>query len=257
VTRATGGRIVRVVAFYAALLVLWQAVVVLELWSPLLFPSPERVWAAFERNLSNGLLVGGILGSMQRLAIGYVLSFFIGATLGLLNGTQRWADETVGTLVMGLQSLPSITWLPMAVLWFGLSDTAIIFVTLMGSVWSIALSVRDGLRNLPPILLRAAGTFGANTYQTYRYVLIPGMLPALAGGLKQGWTFAWRSLMAGELLFVTIGLGHLLNIGRELNNISMVFSIMLVIIVIGVAVDRLIFGRLEAWVSERWGFARA
>ncbi len=251
----TPGRLIRVTVFYLMLLVIWHVVAVLELWSPHLFPSPERVWDALWRNAQSGLLFESIVATMQRLSIGYVLSFVIGGFLGIITGSVRLIDETAGTIVLGLQSLPSITWLPLAILWFGLSERAIIFVVLMGSTFSIAISVRDGIRNLSPLLRRAAGTFGASRWQLYRYVLIPGMLPSLAGGLKQGWSFAWRSLMAGELLFHTVGLGNLLHIGRELNNMGMVVAIMLVIIAIGVTVDRLIFGRLEAWVGERWGFA--
>ena len=142
----------------------------------------------------------------------------------------------------------------MAVLWFGLSDAAIIFVVLMGSTFSIAISARSGIRGLPPLLARAAGTLGASRFQLYRYVIIPAMVPAMVQGMKQGWSFAWRSLMAGELLFVTIGLGHLLDVGRNLNDINMVFAVMLVIVVVGVVIDRVLFGTAEAWVRERWGY---
>ncbi len=249
------GRLSRVIIFYFALLACWHLLAVAEVWSPYLFPSPQRVLDALVRNAQSGLLFESVAATMQRLVIGYVLSFVIGASLGIVTGSVRVVDETLGTIVLGLQSLPSITWLPIAILWFGLSEWAIIFVVLMGSTFSIAISVRDGIRNLPPLLRRAAGTLGASRWQLYRYVLIPGMLPSIAGGLKQGWSFAWRSLMAGELLFHTVGLGNLLHIGRELNNMGMVVAIMLVIIAIGVTVDRLLFGRLEAWVGERWGFA--
>jgi NitT/TauT family transport system permease protein len=142
----------------------------------------------------------------------------------VLTANSRWADETIGGIVLGLQSLPSITWLPMAVLWFGLSERAIIFVVLMGSTFSIAISARAGIRGLPPLLERAAGTLGASRFQRYRYVVLPAMVPSMIQGMKQGWSFAWRSLMAGELLFVVTGLGHLLDVGRTLNDISMVFA---------------------------------
>ena len=195
--------------------------------------------------------------SFTRLVIGYAISFAIGATVGALIGTVQWIDHTLGSLVLGFQSLPSITWLPLAILWFGLNQQAIIFVVLMGSLFSVAISVRAGVRGIPPLLTRAAQTLGANHWQLYRYVVLPGMLPSLVQGLKLGWSFAWRSLMAGELLFVSLGLGHLLNLGRDLNDMSMVMAVMLVIIAVGVVIDRLVFGRLEAWVQDRWGFAAA
>jgi NitT/TauT family transport system permease protein len=187
--------------------------------------------------------------------VGYAIAFGIGMGVGLVMGSVRWVDETVGTLVLGLQSLPSITWLPLAVLWFGLSEEAIIFVVIMGSVAAIAISARAGIQSVPPLLRRAAQTFGANPWQMYRYVMMPAMLPSLVQGLKLGWSFSWRSLMAGELIFVSLGLGHILSLGRNLNDMSLVIAVMLVIVAVGMFVDVIIFGRLEKWVNERWGLA--
>jgi NitT/TauT family transport system permease protein len=180
--------------------------------------------------------------------------------IGMAAGTWKWIDETVGSLVLGMQSLPSITWIPLAILWFGLNENAIIFIVFMGSVFAVAISARSGVRGLPPLYRKAALTMGANRYQLTRYVLLPAMVPAMAQGLKLGWSFAWRSLMAAEIVFVVagdFGIGHLLNVGRELNDMSLVIAIMLVIVAIGLAFDLLVFGRLEAWVRERWGYAAA
>jgi NitT/TauT family transport system permease protein len=244
----------RIVLFYAALLGIWQLAYDLEVWSPYLLPSPGDVWQSFTRYIENGLIQEAVKISMQRLFIGYGISLVIGMTIGMLIGANKYADETLGSLVLGMQSLPSITWLPLAVLWFGLNDKAIIFVVLMGSVFAVAISARAGVQGIPPLYRKAAQTMGANHYQMLRYTLIPSMVPSMAQGLKLGWSFAWRSLMAGELLFVSLGLGHLLNLGRDLNNMSLVIAIMGVIVAIGLAVDRLIFARLEAWVQERWGY---
>ena len=246
---------VRIGAFYLVIIGLWALIARAEVWSPFLFPAPQSVLRSLVRNLESGLLLEALQFSMLRLVVGYGLSIAIGLALGFVTASWRYADETIGGVVLGLQSLPSITWLPMAVLWFGLSERAIIFVVLMGSTFSVAISARSGIRALPPLLVRAAGTLGATRWQLYRYVVLPGMIPAMVQGMKQGWSFAWRSLMAGELLFVSLGLGHLLNVGRDLNDINMVFAVMLVIIAVGVAVDRLVFGRAEAWVRERWGYA--
>lgn len=254
-SREVGFKLLRIVGFYVAIVAIWSLLGRAEVWSPFLFPSPERVFESLRTNFANGLILDGLQASLRRLVVGYAISFVLGMSLGLLTATWRFADETIGGVVLGLQSLPSITWLPLAVLWFGLSESAIIFVVLMGSTFSIAISARSGMRGLPPLLARAAGTLGATRWQLYRYVVIPAMVPSMVQGMKQGWSFAWRSLMAGELLFVSVGLGHLLDVGRNLNNINMVFAIMLVIIAVGVAVDRLLFGRAEAWVRERWGFA--
>ena len=256
-SREMGLKLLRIVGFYVAVIGLWSLLGRVEVWSPFLFPSPEKVFASLRTNFANGLILDGLQASMQRLVVGYVISFVLGMALGLLTAASKFANETIGGVVLGLQSLPSITWLPLAVLWFGLSETAIIFVVLMGSTFSIAISARAGMLGLPPLLTRAAGTLGATRWQLYRYVVLPAMVPSMVQGMKQGWSFAWRSLMAGELLFVSVGLGHLLDVGRNLNNINMVFAIMMVIIAVGVAVDRLLFGRAEAWVRERWGFAAA
>lgn len=256
-SREVSLKALRIAGFYVVVLSVWSLLGRAEVWSPFLFPSPEKVLASLRTNFANGLIFTALQASVQRLVVGYAISFVLGMSLGLLTATSKFADETIGGVVLGLQSLPSITWLPLAVLWFGLSESAIVFVVLMGSTFSIAISARSGMRGLPPLLTRAAGTLGASRWQMYRYVTLPAMVPSMVQGMKQGWSFAWRSLMAGELLFVSAGLGHLLDVGRNLNNINMVFAIMLVIITVGVAVDRLLFGRAEAWVRERWGFAAA
>jgi NitT/TauT family transport system permease protein len=250
-------RVARAVLFYMGLVALWQGIYSAHIWSPYLFPSPESVYHAFRRVLDSGLLVDSIVATMRRMAIGFGIAFVLGMTIGVSMAMVRWIDETLGTIVLGLLSLPSITWLPMAVLWFGLSEKAIIFVVLMGSMFAIAISARDGVRNIPPIQRRTAQVFGATRWQTYRHVVIPGMLPSMAQGLKHGWSFSWRSLMAGELLFVSLGLGRLLETGRDLNQMSLVIAIMMVIVVIGLSVNRVIFGPLESWVRERWGLAEA
>jgi len=181
---------------------------------------------------------------MQRLLIGYTISLAVGMIIGMAAGTWKWVDETVGSLVLGMQSLPSITWIPLAILWFGLNERAIIFIVFMGSVFAVAISARAGVRGLPPLYRKAALTIGANRYQLTRYVLLPAMVPAMAQGLKLGWSFAWRSLMAAEILIVVageFGVGHLLNLGRDLNDMSL-----LVIVAIGLAFDVFVFRRLES-----------
>lgn len=257
VSRALTTKVVRAFAFYAGLIGIWQALALAEVWPSYIFPGPGDVLDSLVVNTTDGTIPQALAISLTRLVAGYALSFIIGAAIGALIGTAQWADDTLGSLVLGFQSLPSITWLPLAILWFGLNQAAIIFVVLMGSLFSVAISVRAGVRGIPPLLTRAALVLGADRRQLYRYVVLPGMLPALIQGLKLGWSFAWRSLMAGELLFVSLGIGHLLNLGRDLNDMGMVVAAMLVIIAVGLTVDRLIFGRLESWVQRRWGFAAA
>ena len=248
----------RIGLFYLALLGLWQLVYELEIWPSYVVPSPSDVWDSFTRYWDNGLIQDGVKITMQRLIIGYGLSLIVGMIIGMAAGTWKWVDETVGSLVLGMQSLPSITWIPLAILWFGLNERAIIFIVFMGSVFAVAISARAGVRGLPPLYRKAALTMGANRYQLTRYVLLPAMVPAMAQGLKLGWSFAWRSLMAAEIVFLVagpFGIGHLLNLGRDLNDMSLVIAIMIVIVAIGLAFDVFVFGRLESWVRERWGYA--
>jgi NitT/TauT family transport system permease protein len=248
---------IRVVVFYLALLAIWQVVYNLEIWSPYLLPEPRQVFESVKNYFNNGVLVESIFDTLQRMLIGFALAFVIGMVIGVAIGTIRWVDQTLGSLCVGMQSLPSVTWLPLAILWFGLTERAIIFVVVMGSVWAIAISARDGVRHIPPLQRRAAQVFGANRRQTIMYVTLPGMLPSMAQGLKLGWSFSWRSLMAAELLFVSSGLGRLLELGRDLNNMSLVIGIMGVIVLVGLAFDMLVFGPLEGWVRNRWGLQQA
>ena len=200
-------KIVVPLGFFAALLALWQLACALRLWPSYIFPSPVEVGVSMADGFVDGTFPRAILGSFKRLAIGYGISMAVGIPLGLLLGRARWAQKTVGTLVLGLQALPSICWLPMAMLWFGLSDRSIVFVVVMGALMAISLTTADGVKNTPPIFVRAANTLGARGFYLYSRVIFPAALPAIVSGLKLGWTFAWRSLMAGELLYVTVGLG--------------------------------------------------
>ena len=197
----------------------------------------------------------GIWVSIQRIFIGYSISLILGVILGLLIGRFKILEETVGSLITGLQVLPSICWLPLAILWFGLNEQAIQFVLIMGAFLSIAIATDSGIRNIPPIYIRAAKTMGIKGIQLYSRVILPAALPSIATGMKLGWSFAWRSLMAGELIFVSIGLGHLLQVGRELNDMPQVIAVMFLIMMVGLTFDRLIFAQLENRLRKRWGVA--
>lgn len=244
---------VRRAIFFALLLLAWQSLIWLGLWPEYIFPAPLGVLQTLARGFQNGTFLVGIAASMQRLLIGFAISAVSGLALGLALGRIRLLDETVGSLVLGLQALPSICWLPLALLWFGLSETAMLFVVVMGALLSITLSTEAGVKNTPPLYLRAARNLGARGWKLYALVILPAALPSIITGMKLGWSFAWRSLMAAELLYVSLGLGHLLMIGRELNDMSQVIAVMLVIIAIGLMVDRLVFAPIEARVRERWG----
>jgi NitT/TauT family transport system permease protein len=247
---------VRIAGFYLALVCLWEGLAVLQIWPSHAFPPPEDVLADLRRMAQDGTLSAAIQTTMLRMAIGFSLSIAAGLAVGVCIGSVRWVDETVGSLVTGLQSLPSITWFPLAILWFGRSESAIVFVVLMGSVNSIAISSAAGVKGIEPVFQHASKMFGGALHQRLIYVIVPAMLPSIVQGLKLGWSFAWRSLLAAELLFASMSLGHLLSAGREAEDVSQIVSVMVVIVAIGMLVDRLVFGRLEGWVNERWGIAR-
>lgn len=247
----------RRIVFYILLLVLWQVIAKSGIWPDYVFPGPLAVWNALVNGFQNGMFLQASLSSLERLGIGYGISLVIGVTLGLLIGRIRLVEDTLGSLILGLQALPSVCWLPLALLWFGLTDQAVIFVVVMGALFSITLGVDSGVKNTPPIYLKAARNLGTRGVALSTQVILPAAMPAILNGLKQGWTFAWRSLMAGELLFYSLSLGNLLQTGRDLNDPSMIMAVMVLIIVIGVAIDTLIFAPIERSVRERWGLVRS
>ena len=243
----------RRIAFYLLLLALWEGLARSGIWPSYLFPSPFTVFEALVSGIRKGVFITGTLVSLRRLAVGYAISLVIGLVLGLAIGRNKVLNETVGSLVLGLQALPSVCWLPLAILWFGLSERAVIFVVVMGALFSITLGVDAGVKNTPPLYLKAARNLGARGLALYTQVILPAALPAVISGLKQGWSFAWRSLMAGELLYFTLSLGNLLQTGRDLNDAAQVMAVMVVIIIVGVTLDQLIFAPIERRVRERWG----
>lgn len=254
VTTWSWGKIARQVGFYVLLLVIWQLQSQSGLWVSYLLPGPGDVISKLISGFGDGSFLLAILTSLRRLAIGYGISLVLGVVMGLLIGRNRYVEETLGSLVLGLQALPSVCWIPLALLWLGLSEQAMTFVVVMGALFSITLGVDAGVKNTPPVYLKAARNMGAQGLALSTQVILPAALPAVISGLKQGWSFAWRSLMAAELIYQTLSLGTLLQNGRDLNDTAQVFAIMLIIIVVGTLIDLLIFSPLERSVRERWGF---
>ena len=249
-------KILRQLVFYMLLYFLWQFLFSLKIWPSYLFPSPHQVAETLADGFKDRTFPIAILVSMKRLFLAYGISIVLGVPIGLLIGKVKVLDETFGGFFMGMQTLPSICWLPLAILWFGLNESAIYFVVIIGSILSVIMATDSGVKNIQPIYLRAGRNMGASGMRMFVDVVLPAALPSILMGLKQGWSFAWRSLMAGEILFVSLGLGHLLNMGRELNDMSQVIAVMIVIICIGVIMDMLVFGLLEKQVRQIWGLER-
>jgi NitT/TauT family transport system permease protein len=241
------------VAFFTAVIAGWEILARAHVWPEYLFPSASKVLASMVHGFGDRSYVIGVAGSLWRLVQGYAIALVAGLVLGMAMAQVRWLKDTLGVLVMGLQALPSICWLPLALLWFGLNERAILFVVIMGAVMSITQSTEDGVRNTSPVYIRAARNLGAGGARIYTAVIFPAALPSIVTGMKMGWAFAWRSLMAGELLYTLPGLGHLLNMGRELNDMSQVVAVILLIITIGLVADKVVFGSIEKRVRERWG----
>lgn len=249
--------LIRRVVFFTLLLVTWELLARSGLWEDYLFPGPIAVGQTLIKGLWQGVYLQGALVSMRRIAVGYGISVLMGVTLGALIARSSLLEDTLGSVVVGMQALPSVCWLPLSILWFGLNERAILFVVIMGSLFSIVLGVRDGIRNTPPVYVKAARNLGATGAGLLTQVVIPAALPSIVGGLKQGWAFAWRSLMAAELIFFSLSLGNLLQTGRDLNDAAAMMAVMVLIVLLGVAVTQLIFAPVENRIGERWGYVTA
>ncbi|NQU45402.1 ABC transporter permease subunit [bacterium] len=227
-----------------------------ERLSSYLLPSPLSVVRYLYGAVVDLSLFAAAWVTLKRLVLGYAIGLLFGLPLGLLTAEFRLCRDTIGLLALGLQTLPSICWVPLALLWFGQTESAMLFVVIMGSLWSVLIATQTGVQTMPPIYVRAARTMGSKGLHTWLKVILPASLPFLVSGMKQGWAFAWRSLMAAEI-YVTIltgfGLGQLLHYGRELHAMDQVIGVMLVIVLIGLLADRLFFSPWERFLYRRWG----
>ena len=252
-------RALRTIVVFAALLAIWEALARAKIWSPVLAPSPLEVGKYLVNSMRDGTLLSASLVTLRRLALGYAVGLTIGLPLGLLIARFKVFQDTIGLLALGVQTLPSVCWAPLALLWFGQTEAAMFFIVIMGSLWSITLATDAGVRNVPPIYARAARTMGSQGWHTWLTVILPASLPFVVSGMKQGWAFAWRSLMAAEI-YITIltgfGLGQLLHYGRELNSMEQVIGIMFVIVLIGLLADKILFSPVERFMHRRWGTAK-
>lgn len=245
--------IVKRIIFFAALIVFWELGSRLELWHETILPSPLSVFESLAAGFSDMTLVYDLAASFRRLLIGLVVSLLIGTAVGILLARSKTADDTLGTMVLALQSVPSIVWLPLAMMWFGLGEGAIIFVVILGGTFVMILNVRTGIKNVNPLYIRAARTMGSSGIDLFMKVIIPASVPYLVTGARLAWAFAWRALMAGELLSAGPGLGYTLRYASDFGNMSLVIGVMIIIGVVGAVVDQLIFQRIEKSVLRRWG----
>lgn len=242
------------IVFIVSFLALWQLVYMLEIWPKVSLPSPFAVGQTIVDLLLDFTLVKGTAISLWRLFLGFLMSISIGLIVGLIMVKFLHFGKTMSSFALGLQSFPSIAWIPFAILLIGFNDYGILFVVVMSSVFSVMLSTYSGIQNISPIYIKAAKNMGAKGFSLFRYVLIPAATPSLIIGMRQAWSFAWHALIGAEMLITTlVGLGHILAVGREFSNMSQIIATMLVIFAIGLVFDRFVFSKIEEKVRDRWG----
>ena len=249
------GRVAPPVAFAGAVVLLWQLAA--ESRPDSVLPSPFTVAAETWRLLVHGDLVSVIARTVSTMAIGFSISAVVGVLLGLVLARRSLADRAVSPYLIGLQSLPSAVWIPVAVIFLGATSGAVLAVTILGALPSIAIGTRDAVHGIPPLLLRAARTLGAEGRTLLLRVVVPAALPGIVSGLEHGWAFAFRSLVAGELIIGAsgAGLGFFVATSRDDGRVDHLFAAVLVIMVVGLVVDRLGFARLQRRLREQRGLA--
>src|SRR5512132_2990380 len=236
----------------AAAIGLWAAVAALT--DTTAIPSPAVVWSAFVDGVRDGTLVDAAWRTLVRLAFSFVVAVALGITLGLALALNEFARRAIRPLVVALQITPFVAWVPLAVVWFGVTERAVVFVAIVGSFPAMTLATIQAMRQVPPVFERAGRTLGATGWALYRKIIFPAALPGVVAGLQQAWGFAWKALMAGELVVTAAnatGLGHLL--GRTGDSVPTLLAALGVILLIGVAVDYVVFGQLDRRVRRRRG----
>ena len=240
--------------FIAVFIGIWQLVFMLGIWPEVSMPSPAMVAESFAGLLQDFTLVTSIGMTMYRLGIGFTISITIGIAIGLAMVKFSGFGKTMSSFAVGLQSFPSVAWVPFAILLIGLNDFGILFVVIMSSVFSVMMSTYSGIRNIPPLYIRASRNMGAKGFSLFRYVMIPAATPSLLVGIKQAWSFAWHALIGAEILIAaTAGLGHILLVGREFQLMDQIIASMITIFAIGLLFDRIMFSKLEDKVRDKWG----
>jgi len=240
------------ILFLAVFVGIWQLTFILGIWPRVALPSPAMVAQSFaELNFS---LVTNIGMTMWRLMIGFSISVILGIGIGLAMVKFKDFGKTMSSFAVGLQSFPSIAWVPFSILFIGLNDFGILFVVIMSSIFSVMLSTYSGIRTIPPIYVRAARNLGARGMSLFRYVMIPAATPSLIAGITQAWSFAWHALIGAEILMAAaLGLGHILDVGREFQLMNQIIASMIIIFAIGLIFDRLVFSKLANRIRDRWG----
>jgi NitT/TauT family transport system permease protein len=238
----------------ALVLVIWE-LIHLTGWKKFVLPGPGVTLSNLWAQAQTALLWRAIGTTLERAVLGFALAVVIGVVIGALVARVRPLRAAVGSLITGLQTMPSIAWFPFAIILFGINTTAILFVIVLGAAPSIANGLIAGVDYTPPLLLKAGAVMGLRRVSLYRFLILPASLPTFVAGLKQGWAFAWRSLLAGELIVIIANkpsLGILLSTYQDQSDMASTIAIMIVILIIGICVDSL-FGVADRSIRRRWG----
>jgi NitT/TauT family transport system permease protein len=237
----------------ALFLAAWQAVFWLEFYPSFLLPSPLMVFQRLVFLASTGALEAATVVTVERLAAGFSIAVALGIAVGVAMVRFKRFGRAMSSFCVGLQSFPSIAWVPFAILLVGLNDYGIIFVMVIASAFSMMVSTYSGIRNIPPIYVKAGRNMGQSGLSLFKNVMMPASFPALIIGIRQTWSFAWHALIGAEILMATVGLGALLEFGANFARMDQIVGAMVMIFVIGFIVDRLLFSRLEDRVRTKWG----
>ncbi|MGP4105915.1 ABC transporter permease [Virgibacillus sp. L01] len=248
--------VVKRVLFLAVIIGLWQLVYSMNMFADVVFPSPGKVWAALYNGFADGDFVKALGASFKHLFAGLFMAIFLGTIVGVILGKSKQADETAGMYLIALQSIPSIVWVPLAIMLFGFTEFAVVFVVVLGGTFVMALNVRSAIHNVPPHFVRAARTMGTSGFGLFYRVEIPASIPYFMSGVRLAWAFSWRALMAGELLSNGPGLGYSLRYAQDYARMDQVIAIIIIIGLIGAIVDQLVFSKLEKNVMKRWGLVK-
>lgn len=240
--------------FLILLIAIWQFVAWLKIYPDYLLPSPLQVWDSLSFGFKEADYVMVIVNSLRRVLVGFLIALFFGTIVGIAIARYKVLDNTIGATLTALQSIPSVAWVPLALLWFGISEAAVLFIVTLEAFIPCALGVRTGMITIPKELIRAAQTLGSKNLDLYLRVIFPAILPNFVSSLRLGWAFAWRALIAGELFVTGLGIGQTLELARSLADMAQVISMILIVAILGYITDNVIFRSIEKKVQKIWGF---
>lgn len=256
-------RVIERILFGVIIIAIWEAIYffgveITGIWKSYTFPSPMGVLKSFYNlffNNSTGINIYSAIGqSLLRAFTGFLVSVILGFFIGFMMSRFKYLQNNLKPVILGIQTLPSVCWVPFAILWFGLDQSAVIFVIVIGSAFSVAMNVENAISNVDRIYIRAAKTMGACRHELYLKVILPAAQPMLISGLRSAWSFAWRALMAAEMMISMVGIGQVLDSARSVeNDINKVTMIMIIIIIIGTIIDKTVFSIWENKVRNKYG----